>query len=277
MKKLIALSLLTIVGLSTLAASVVAMQRGGWDRNYRRDSRGGVPVWETDANFETDVFTFARVQFDDAWGGRRGKWRTDYPDSDLNFSLRLHQLTSMKVNPQPAIVRLDSPELFRYPFVYMIEPGEMLLSQAEVLGLRRFCENGGFMMVDDFWGDDEWQNFEREMRKVFPDRKPVDVPLEHPIFHMVYDLKEKPQVPAYDPWGNWRFQTHESRHYGDSQTVHYRSISDDNGRIMVFICHNTDIGDAWEQEGTHPDYFRDYSVKKSYPLGVNIVTYAMTH
>ena len=89
-----------------------------------------------------------------------------------------------------------STELFDHPFIYMIEPGALEFREPEIEALRRYCLNGGFMMVDDFWGEDEWHNFETEMRRVFPDRKIKDVPLEHPIFHIVYDLKEKPQIPS---------------------------------------------------------------------------------
>lgn len=269
----------------TASSTLLAMQWGGRRGRRDPDDRGGVPTWELDSDFGRDVFTFARVQYDDGggygrggygWGRGGGKWRTDMPDSDLNFSLRLHQLTSLKVNPNYAVVRLDSPELFKYPFVYMIEPGDMRLSPTEAEGLRRYCLNGGFMMVDDFWGD-AWYNFEAEMKRAFPDRQMQEVPLEHPIFHMVYDLKEKPQVPAYNPSGIWRHQSYETRHYGDTTTPHYMAIYDDDDRIVVFACHNTDIGDAWEEESRDPEYFAQYSVKQAYPLGINIVTYAMTH
>jgi hypothetical protein len=129
-------------------------------------------------------------------------------------------------------------------------------------------------MVDDFWGDDEWLGFYEQIKRVFPDREVEDVPLEHEIFHCVYDLKERPQVPsihAAAPGVTWE------RGWGDTREPHYRAIYDDAGRIMVFICHNTDLGDGWEREGEDQWYFEEFSVKKSYPMGINIVTYAMTH
>jgi hypothetical protein len=131
-------------------------------------------------------------------------------------------------------------------------------------------------MVDDFWGEAEWANFYGEIKKVFPDREPVDVSLEHEIFHIVYDLKEKPQIPSID--AAWRGRT-----WGitwereDAEEVHFRAIYDDRERMMVFICHNTDLGDGWEREGEDEWYFREFSEKKAYPLGINIVIYAMTH
>ena len=156
----------------------------------------------------------------------------------------------------------------------MIEPGDIALTPPEVEGLRKYCNNGGFMMVDDFWGDDEWRDFEFAMEQVFPNRKWEEVPLDHEIFQIVYPLKEKPQVPSIHTWARTG-QTNEWG--GDTVTAHYRAIFDDDRRIMVFICHNTDLGDGWEREGENHDYFEEFSVKKSYPLGINIVTYAMTH
>ena len=157
----------------------------------------------------------------------------------------------------------------------MIEPGGIELFQAEVDGLRKYCLNGGFMMVDDFWSDREYEVFFREIKRVFPDRPIEELPLEHEIFHNVYDLDEKPQIPsigwAYD--GN----TWEVRKGPSARDVHYRAIKDDDDRIMVLICHNTDLGDGWEREGENREYFEKFSVKKAYPMGINIVTYAMTH
>jgi hypothetical protein len=251
--------------------------RGGRYREYfDPNDRRGVPDWEKDEHFKKDVFTFVRVRYESSsgWYGRSGGgWATDYPDSDLNFPYRLQQLTSMRVDPKPQIVELSDPKLFDYPFLYLIEPGRMLLRDDEVRALRRYLLNGGFLMVDDFWGEDEWENLENEMRRVFPDRKPQELPLEHPIFHCVYDLKEKPQVPSIHAWlGSGR--TYER---WDAETPHYRALFDDNGRMMAIICHNTDLGDGWEREGENEDYFHEFSEKKAYPMGINIVVYAMTH
>lgn len=265
------------------ATSVAVAQWRGW-REER--PRAGVPMWENDAEFKRDVFTFARIQWDSGgYGGRRGRggwrggWRTDFPDSDYNFSYRLQQLTSLKVNPDPVIVRLTDPELFDYPFVYMIEPGNLVFSDAEVTNLRRYLLNGGFMMVDDFWGDYEWQNFYEQIKRVFPEFEPVELPLEHEIFNCVFRLKAKPQVPNIGDAIRGREYgiTWEPRHGGDCQTVHYKGIFDKKGRMMAIICHNTDLGDGWEEEGVDEWYFHEFAENKSYPMGINIVTYAMTH
>lgn len=253
---------------------------GGRDRyGSDYDARGGVPQWEKSKDFEHDVFTFVRIQYDSydggrggGWRGRGGKWRTDYPDADLNLSFRLKELTSLEVDPNGKIIRLTDEELFDYPFIYIIEPGRLHFSEEEVLALRRYLNKGGFLMVDDFWGEDEWGNFHREIKRVFPKRDPVEVPLDHEIFHIVYDLKKKPQIPSISHYMNgMRTERYDAEH------PHYRGIFDDDGRMMAFICHNTDLGDGWEREGVDKGYFEEYSEPFAYPLGINIVTYAMTH
>jgi Domain of unknown function (DUF4159) len=260
------------------------------------DDRAGVPNWTNDDRFKHDVFTFVRVEYNSGgfggrqWGGmgrgfggggRRfrggGGWMTDWPDSDLNFSFRLQQLTSLKVNPDPISLQLTDPKLFDYPFLYMIEPGGLNFSEDEVVALRRYLFNGGFMMVDDFWGEWQWENFYQQIKRVFPDAKqePTELDVSHEIFRCVYKLKEKPQVPSIHTWG-YSGQTWED-HGPGSQTVHYKAIFDNKDRMMVIICHNTDLGDGWEREGENEEYFHEFSEKKSYPMGINIVTYAMTH
>jgi hypothetical protein len=188
-------------------------------------------------------------------------------------------LTSLKVNPNPVILRLTDDELFDYPFIYMIEPGALYFSDEEVVALRKYLLNGGFLMVDDFWGDDAWQNFYEQIKRVFPDREPEELPDDHEIFRCVYRLKEKPQVPNIGAAIDGRAYgiTWEPYHGGDCQTVHFKGIFDDNRRMMAIICHNTDLGDGWEEEGVDEWYFHEYAENKSYPMGINIVTYAMTH
>jgi hypothetical protein len=258
-----------------VASVAVAQYRSSRGRGRSRDDvdrndRNGVPEWPVDPDFPNDLFTFVRIEYD-SWGWR-GKWATDYPDSDLNFSYRLQELTSLRVNPQARILRLTDDDLFDYPFVYLIEPGEIELSEPEVAALRRYLMNGGFMMVDDFWGEREWYVFHEQIKRVFPDRDFVELELDHEIFHCVYDLKEKPQVPSIHAW--WNGQNTER---SDAREAHYRAFHDDKGRMVMLICHNTDLGDGWEREGLDPEYFREMSEKYAYPLGINIIVYAMTH
>ncbi len=267
--------------LAVVTATVVMAQR--W-RRQSSDEREGVPVWTNEPGFEKDVFTFARIQYDSGWGrgrgyGRGGGWRVDYRDADLNFSFRLQQLTSLKVDPEGKVLRLTDPDLFNHPFIYIVEPGALEFSEEEVKALRRYLLSGGFLMVDDFWGDDEYQNFYEEMKRVFPDREPQELPPEHPIFHCVFDLKEKPQIPNFQTGEESQYTgvTWERGHGPGAETPHYRALYDDKGRMMAIICHNTDLADGWEREGVYEYYFREFSEKKSYPLGINIVFYAMTH
>ena len=263
-----------------IAATAIAQRSPFMRREFRPGmvDRGGVPEWKNDERFKSDVFTFVRVEYSSGYGGNRrgGGWRTDWPDSDLNFSFRLQQLTSLETDPNGVILKLTDDALFDYPWLYMIEPGGLFFADAEVAALRRYLLNGGFMMVDDFWGDYEWQNFYEQIKRVFPDREPLELPLEHEIFHCVYDLKQKPQVPSIHSWLATG-ETFERGHGGDVQTVHYKGIFDDKGRMMVIICHNTDLGDGWEREGEDATYFKEFAEKWSYPMGINIVTYAMTH
>ena len=264
-----------------LGDAVLAQWRGGGRRSDPRQAteteRNGVPLWQVPPAFRKDVFTFARVRYSTPYG--RQSWHTDYPDSDLNFSYRLQQLTSLKVDPTGKIIDLTDEDLFDYPFLYMLEVGGLEFNDAEVVALRRYLLNGGFLMVDDFWGEQAWFNFREQMKRVFPEKKDEDfqdLPIEHPIFHSVYDLKYKPQIPGIDAARRLR-GTDITWERPDAREVHYRGLFDDKGRMMAIICHNTDSGDGWEREGEEEWYFREFSEKLAYPMGINIVTYAMTH
>jgi hypothetical protein len=134
-------------------------------------------------------------------------------------------------------------------------------------------------MADDFWGRDEYTSFSQQLKRVFPEREPVELPLEHKIFHCVFDLKEKPQVPAiaYALEGREQGITWESGHPGgDTITPHYKAILDDEDRIMVLMCHNTDLSDGWERAGDDVWYADEFSAKKALPMGINVIFYALT-
>jgi hypothetical protein len=247
-------------------------------------------AWKNPPAFTKDVFTFARIRYSQnnrsRWGrgfGGAGVWWIDAPDSDLNFSYRLQQMTSMKVDPDGRILEITDPELFSFPWVYMIEPGGLEFTEDEVPILRRYLLNGGFMLVDDFWGERQWLNFYNEMKRVFPEREPMELEMSHPIFRSVFPLdhfeKNKLQVPNYRDGEDSKITgiTWEEHDGEQCRDVHFKAFFDDRGRIMVMICHNTDLGDGWEREGEYQYYFREFSEKIAYPLGINIVFYAMTH
>lgn len=263
--------------LLVLGSLAFAQRWRNWvpDEN-QRPQRNGVPDWKVNPHMPGDVFTFVRLKYD-GWA-REGAWLTDYPDCDVNFSYRLQELTSMEVHPDGKILEITDARLFDYPWCYMSEPGALLLSDAEADALRTYMLNGGFLMVDDFWGDVEWEGFMDAFEKVFPDRTWKELPLEHPIFNGVFTLNEKPQIPAIGvaiqgrPFGiTWE------NNKPNAKTPHYRAFFDDEGRMCCLICHNTDLGDGWEREGEDEWYFREFAEKKAYPLGINIIFYALTH
>lgn len=253
----------------------------------------GTPNWTNPPGFERDVFTFARVLFASGlgtgtgWGrGRRLGWWVDYPDADLNFSYRLQQMTSTKVDPDCRVLRLTDPGLADYPLIYMEHTGYMLLSDAEVGALRRYLLNGGVLFVNDFWGAQEWAGFEAQMKRVLPERAWGDLPLSHPVFHCVFDLKgplnamQVPTIqfwnPDYDPHNP---ESHLQRMFrGEgSEEMHVRAWLDDRQRLMIVAIHNSDVSDGWEREGENDRYFHTFSEKIAYPLGINIIFYSMTH
>jgi len=261
---------------------------GGWVNESTRTAREmpthstGTPLWTNPGGFDKDVFTFTRIRYASAGGGYRrggGNWLTDAPDSDLNLSYRLQQMTSLKVSPDGRFLSLTDPELVSYPWIYIVEPGRLAFTDEEVPLLRKYLLNGGFLMVDDFWGDSEWNNLEREMKRVFPDRAFTELSLDHPLYSCVFQIKAKGQVPnvRVGEASQYTGVTWEEFHDGDVRTVHHRAIHDDKGRMMVFAAHNTDNGDGWEREGEYEYFFKNFSEKISYPLGINVVFYAMTH
>jgi Domain of unknown function (DUF4159) len=266
--------LIACISTSALLSVTWAQYRDWYEP--RMPDRSEFPVWENERDFKSDVFTFARVEYTSYSGGRGNRWRNDFPDSDWNFSYRLQELTSLKVDPNGIVVKLTDPALFNYPFLFMNGVGSLVFEKDEADALRRHLLNGGFLMVDDFWGEDEWEHMMDQMRLVFPDRSPTDLPISHEIFHIVYDLKTKPMVPDIRTWRNGlNFEINHGRP-GD-MLPHFQAFHDDDGRIVALLCHNNDLGDGWEREGENADYFATFAVPFSYPMGINIITYAMTH
>lgn len=276
----IVLIILCLSIISIVFGDLHAQRRGG-----DRHASTWEPGWSVPQQFKSDTFTFVRIKyysFDDygRWGE---KWKIDWPDAEQNLTYRLSEMTSLKVNPQSEIMRLTDERLKDFPFIYMIEPGGLKFDEQEVVALREYLLNGGFLMVDDFWGDYEYQNFESQIRRVFKKRPIIDLTLDHEIFNTVFPLKETltelPQIPNVGQGYESQYTgvTWEPRKDPGAREVHYRAILNDEDRIMVMICHNTDLGDGWEREGDDEYFFREFSEKKAYPLGINIIFYAMTH
>lgn len=254
----------------------------------------GTPEWSNPRGFEKDVFTFARVIFKSTVGygqghnyGRNLGWWVDFPDADLNFSYRLQQITSTKVDPNGRVLKLTDPELSNYPLLYIEHAGYMMLREDEVAALRKYLLAGGVLFVGDFWSQIEWEGFERQMKRVLPERKWTDVPITHPIFNSIFQLKgpmQMLQVPTmqfwnrdYDPRNPSAVPLQWRDRGAGSEIMNVRAWNDDKDRLMVLVIHNSDFSDGWEREGEHDDYFHTYSEKISYPLGINILYYIMTH
>ena len=229
----------------------------------------GTPEWENPEGFGQDVFTFARLRYDAAprpMGRRRGGWTTDLPDADLNLSYRLQQLTALRVDPNCRLVRPTDPDFVHYPFLLATAPGSMGLTEAEVIALRNHLLNGGFLLTTDSWGDEDWANIERMFRVVLPGLSFEELPIEHPLYRIVVNIREKAQVP----------NIHIGIKIAGTKIMH-RVIFDAKGRIVVMVLHNSDDSDGWEREGENQEYFEKYAEKIAYPLVINIISYVMTH
>lgn len=258
-----------------LVASLAAAQQiwvGGWGRTP--------PKWARDSDFD-GTFVFCRAAYTSAYG--REGWLTDYPGADINFSVRLAELTNASVkfdhNRQPnhLVMPLADPLLSRCPILFTTNPGAAALTPEETAALRAFLLKGGFLWVDDFWGTRTWNVWASEIARVLPpgDFPIFDVPQTHPVMRTVYDVKAIPQVPNIGFWRSTGGRTSEQGH--DSAEVHFRGIQDSHGRLMVLMTHNTDIFDTWEREGEEPREYFDRFSPTGYAIGVNIVLYAMTH
>ncbi len=202
-----------------------------------------------------------------------GRWAVDFPKADQQFLIALKRLSLVNASGDENSIQLTDPRLRQLPFLYMLEVGSMSLQEDEVIALREYLKAGGFLVIDDFWGSWAWENLVTEMQKVFPQRSIVDIPPEHPIFNVFYNIDEVVQVPNLrngieSAYGG---QTHEY----DGITPQVRGIFDDEGRLMVLINWNTDLGDAWEW-ADHPHYPLQFSTY-AFEMGVNFVIYAMTY
>lgn len=264
------------MGVAAFAATVEGQYRGF--RGFTSEP----PRLASNRSFDGS-FNFCRVFYQ---SGRReaggSGWWTDYPSADVNMSIRLGELTKAPVHftpagePEHVVVRLTDPELFSCPFVILEDGGTVRFTQEEVVALRTYLLKGGFLWADDFWGSRAWDTWTRALAHVLPptDYPIVDITLDHPLFRSLFEVKALPQIPSINYWRRSGGGTSE-RGY-DSAVAHIRGISDESGRLMVLMTHNTDIADGWEREGEDPDFFYRFSVD-SYAVGINIILYAMTH
>ena len=227
-------------------------------------------------------FRFCRIRFNTSPDGDGAGWFVDYPRADENLSLRLSQLTRIPVttvgegDPVRLVLQLTETDLFQCPFVMMTEPGGADLSAQEAAQLGAYLRKGGFLWADDFWGSRAWEWWSMQIAKALPPGEfpIVEVPLDHPMFHTMFDIREIPQIPNIGFYFNSGGGT--SERYADSAVPHVRAINNAAGDIMMLMTHNTDFGDAFEREGEDRRYF-DAFATIGYAFGVNVYLYAMTH
>ena len=223
-----------------------------------------------DANEETEYY-FVRLAYQGGGYGWRGSraWMTDSPAADRHFLQGVRRLTSVHSRSMEKYLRPLDPEIFNHPWIYAVEVGYWHLNPEEAAQMREYLLRGGFLVVDDFHGAYEWDNFFASMNRVFPDRPIVELDLADAVFHTLYDIQEKIQIPGIQ-WV-WSGRTYEK----DGVTPHWRGIYDDKGRLMVVINFNMDLGDAWEHADA-PEYPEQWTAL-SYRFGINYIIYAMTH
>ena len=288
----------SLFSLSAVALTLLTTPGDSWDQRSRDESLSGAgepvaytpflgpaavsealglswPSAATTAQLEgvPREFYFSRAAYSGGRRGfrRRGGWATDYPKADqifLSFIDRL--LPNLDAYEREHPIRLDDPEVRRFPYLYALEVGGMYLTEPEIEGLRDYLLAGGFLVIDDFWGSREWANFEYQIQLVLPGYEIVDLPLEHPIFTTFYEIEEIMQIPNVSN-GVRGVRTHER----DGYVPMVKGIHDENGRLMVIINWNTDLGDAWEW-ADDPYYPIKYSTY-AYEMGVNMIVYAMSH
>jgi len=222
---------------------------------------------------EKAEWTFARFRY--PLGSQYGsygfqRWAADWPKADRQFILGVKRLTRLQSRSTEQVVDGDSDDLYNWPWIYIEDAGGWRLTPDEAKRLREYLLRGGFLMADDSHGDYEWEVLTQGMRMIFPDRTIEELPNADEIFHVAYDLDDRVQIPGTRYiWGpRWRYGP-------DSATPKWRGIRDDKGRLMVAICHNSDVGDAWEWADS-PQY-PEHEANVAYRIGVNYIIYGMTH
>ena len=259
--------------IACVAATAVA------EAQFRRGFFGS--RYATDKDFD-GRFHYCRLVYDGGFGRGGGSWTTDFPNADINMSIRLSELTKINVSrnasgqPNHLLVRVGGDELFQCPLVIMSAPGSALIQDAEAPRLREYLLKGGVLWTDDSWGTYQWEGWVRELRKVLPASEyPIfDLPLDHALFKTQFEVTEIPQIPNIGFF--LRSGGGTSEQGADSAVPYVRAIVDGSGRLIVLMTHNTDIQDSWEREGEDPSYFYAFS-PRGYAFGINAILYALTH
>ena len=230
------------------------------------------PDWQEKSEWVFARLIYPAVQDGGGWRRRRdgNNWTIDYPRSDRHLAAAVRRLTRIHARSvEQPVSPDDGDDIYNWPFLYGVEVGHWDLTDGQAAKMRDFLLRGGFFMCDDFHGTQEWQVFIASMNRVFPDRPIVEIPNADPIFHTIYDLDDRYQVPGA------QFLYSGSTYEKDGFEARWRGIYDDKGRLMVAICHNMDLGDSWEH-ADEPQYPEKYSAL-GFRIGVNYITYSMTH
>jgi hypothetical protein len=250
--------LVAVIALCTLTSIGLAQRRF---RGYMSSIDGPLA--------EPKEWVFARLAYDGL--GRRGSgWDVDYPGAELHFSQAVERLTRVDVHPDGHIVSPNSDTLFDYPWLYAVEVGSWAFDTDQAARMREYLLRGGFLMVDDFHGEYEWQLFMEGMRSIFPDRLVEDVPESDLVYSVPYEIGERLQVPGPGYMGSGMLYER-----SDGVTPHWRGIRDEAGRWMIMISHNIDYGEGWEQ-ADNPAYPQPFT-RQAYEVAVNYLIYGMTH
>jgi hypothetical protein len=259
----------------------VALTVAAAAQRYGVSEGPGVPLRIPAPGFGDGAFTHCKIKYRSVRREANGMgWSTDYPYAGINLMIRVSELTKTPISrdadgkPNYWVVNLTDDALFHCPFTMATDVGTLQFSQEEVRRLREYLLKGGFLWVDDFWGTRAWQQWSTEIRRVLPERQISDVPADHPILHARYQIDRIPQITSINFWRTSGGTT--SERGGDSPQADLRMITDDKGRIMVLMTHNTDVGDSWERESEDHEFFLQFS-PNGYALGVNVVLYALTH
>jgi hypothetical protein len=266
------------------AGLLTAFQRPFREFNGIEYSAGSIPI-PPDYNQNTE-WVFARLMFPpgplNGYAGRDLDWHTgvslwsqDFPRADRHFSLAVRRLTRIHVREAEQVVNLDEGDAYDFPWLYAVQVGEWGLTDLQGKALREYLERGGFFMADDLHGSGEWAEFEARIKRAFPEKEIREIPDDDPIFHTVYDMREKLQIPGQAHLGLGYKIAPSARSRDDGKGAHWRGVYDDKGRVMIAISYNSDVGDAWEyaDDAWYPAKFSDVAIR----LGVNYIVYAMTH
>lgn len=269
-----------IIGALAVAGLLAVGVGAGYAQRIFAGFYGTTPPRFPNAHSFQGSFTFCRAMFSSNRREKRG-WDTDFPGADINFSIRLSELTRTRVakqatgtDPEYVVVRLTDKALFQCPYLLMEDAGTITLNDDEVKAFREYLLKGGFVFVSDYWGPLAREQFDEEIAQVLPPSEYpiIDLPLGHPVWHTQFQMSEVPQMPSIQSWRRSGGNTDR----GVTDPVDPRAIADDHGRIMVLMIHNSDIPDGWEREGEDPQYFYRFS-PDAYSTGINVLLYAMTH